>query len=260
MVSLSDVQDAKVKNVSGSTITIQGKVLEHNEEYALLNEEKGRWGDNPDFVGMVGSGTLQILSEKYSTVFSVDEAIDAIDFVLNREKVLGDTYVTVTSGAGKVNIATDDEGLETNVIPDPLDGVGKLYKLSFEYNGTAQNRWLNSSHNNPSNETPHVVPARSALIAITFSNINDELDTGVEVHAAAEGSGASDTLKLDWPLTDVRVARKTDLGSIIFEAGDKVGVFLDDHGTSTRNPEVTLYLQIIESALEDGSEQYSGSF
>jgi hypothetical protein len=68
-------------------------------------------------------------------------------------------------------------------------------------------------------------------------------------------------LKFTWPLRAFRTARKTDFDTdIIFEAGEKIGVYLRDQGVNPDRNVFTMYLQVMENNYEEVKDAYTDEF
>ena len=139
--------------------------------------------------------------------------------------------------------------------------VDTMYQLSFIRNGSGQNKWLHVAINLPSNETFNIIPFKSRLKCITFSNSKSGVDTDVEIWKSSLNNGPNESQIFNWQLRDVRIARTSNFPSTItFDPGDKVAIFLDDEGTNSNDIIVTLYLQILEENNSENTENFSGTF
>ena len=64
-----------------------------------------------------------------------------------------------------------------------------------------------------------------------------------------------------WELRDFRAARKSNFDSpIIFEAGERVGLYCKDMGVNADNIVVTVYLLIIEQTESEFVDSWTGKF
>ena len=210
----------------------------------------------------VSGSDLFILTRTVPNNNYYDVPISLWDHVLSDDDLLG----LISSGDVLVNDGTSDltssEGLThlrkfqiTNSVVDTM------YQLNFIKNGSSQNRFLHVAVNLPSNTTFNIIPFKSELKCITFSNANSGVDTDVEIWKSALNNGPNETQVFNWQLRDVRIARTSNFSSpITFEPGDKVAVFLDDEGTNSNNAMVTLYLQILEENSNEDIENFSGTF
>lgn len=165
-------------------------------------------------------------------------------------------YILTADGSGGWSVVQNSGGSSmTNI----------THQMAFVQTGaSSSNYWFDYYADNiPSDDTHGIMPWKSKLIGISFTNQYSGVDGSVKVYAAAEGDAASPTTKmLEWLLTNVRVARKTNFSpDIIFDAGDKVGVFWSDRGTNPDNSVIILYFQATSDAVnEESSENYSGDF
>jgi hypothetical protein len=141
--------------------------------------------------------------------------------------------------------------------------VGSLHQMVFNEYGTAQNEWLEYYGDSKySNNSHGIMPFQSKLVAITWSCKTADADVEISVYSTPEGGGVSPkTLDLQWSLVNKRVARKTNFGSdIIFDAGDKVAIYVRDTGTNPQSVTVVLYFEILTINSEENGENFSGSY
>lgn len=54
----------RIKNVSGSTLTLQGKTLKDSESYDISPTEEFRWRTNDEVLKAIGSGKVEVHSDK----------------------------------------------------------------------------------------------------------------------------------------------------------------------------------------------------
>lgn len=154
------------------------------------------------------------------------------------------------------DVVVGTEPVEDPTNPDSVrdDMIGSMYQFYFGDEAKVKNKWLNlcSTWGTSSDASPAIIPWKSRLVGITFSNKKRDVDCNVDVFAGMEdGNGYTDRHILSWELRDVRAARKTDItDNIIFEAGEKVGVFLADKGGDPERPVVTLYFHIMADTKE----------
>jgi hypothetical protein len=165
---------------------------------------------------------------------------------------------------GQILVADGEGGwtVEDNSAGSGLGGM--THQLAFVKNGSAKNTWLSLYENGiSSNVSPAIMPWKSKLIGISFTNKKDNADPTIKIYIADEGDGNSPLTKMfEWDLTSARVARKTNFTSdIIFDAGDKIGVFIADEGGDAQDPVVVLYFRVEDDAInEESTENYSDNF
>ncbi len=141
--------------------------------------------------------------------------------------------------------------------------VGSIHQMVFNEYSTAQNEWLEYYGDSKfSNQSHGVMPFRSKLVAITWSCKTSGADGEINVYSTPEGGGVSPkTLDFQWTLTNKRTARKTNFASdIIFDAGDKIGIYFRDIGTNPQNVSVVLYFEILTTNTEESGENFSGNY
>lgn len=161
--------------------------------------------------------------------------------------------------AHRVNSSGEEVSLEDT---GSNDVTGSLYQLTFARTGSANNKFLGHESNGfDSNKVFAIIPFKSKLASITFSNRRSGVDTDVEVHVvdANATKGCSPSTKVfTWDLDNVRLAHKSDFASsIVFDQGDKVAIFLKDKGTNPDYATVTIYLQVTDNTTGNNSENFS---
>ena len=68
-------------------------------------------------------------------------------------------------------------------------------------------------------------------------------------------------LDFEWQIRNARTARKTNFATdIIFDAGDKIGIYVADQGTDLSSVTVTLYFAVIDDTEGEVIDNYSGNF
>lgn len=140
---------------------------------------------------------------------------------------------------------------------------GLIHQMQFHEASSVSNEWLEfGTAGIYSNSVWGIMPFKSKLIALTYSNKVSGADCRLKFYSTPEGGGASPrTMDVDWTLTNVRCARKTNFGTdIIYEAGDKIGVYHVDQGTNSDDVVVMMYFQIIEDNDEEVKQNFSGNF
>lgn len=165
---------------------------------------------------------------------------------------------------GNVTVADEGSGKATVSVGGDKGFLGGIYQLVFvKESSDVSNTWLShygdsSMH---SSETFGVIPWKSKIIGLSFSNRDNDCDTDVKIYSTPEGGGVSPkTLEYLWDLRNCRVARKTNfLSDIILDAGDHIGVYLKDQGINPDYVVFVMYLQIIEETFEENVESFSGS-
>jgi hypothetical protein len=165
---------------------------------------------------------------------------------------------------GKILVANGEGGwtVEDNHAESSISHI--THQMAFTKNGSITNAWMSYYENSiPSNNVHGIVPWKSKLIGITFSNTYSSRDVDIKVYVAGDGDGNSPLTKaLEWQLRNVRVAYKTDFSpDILFDAGDKVAIFMSDQGSNPHDPVIVLHFQVTTDATTgSGSEDYSNGF
>lgn len=210
-------------------------------------------------IDVIGKGEVNVTVEGQNIVVSgtpheIDTDIDTVS-----DAIIGAGTVTVTSGTN------------TTTISGSTALTGILHQLVFcksegeITNDLFLNHYGDGRAGSPSNESPAVMPWKSKLVGLTYTNKVAGTRVHIEIQSVADGSGNSPVLlDFDWLLdtVGVRTARKTNFTTdIIFDAGDKISVFLDLKvgGSNPENVIVVMHLEIIEETFEESSENFSGN-
>lgn len=163
-----------------------------------------------------------------------------------------------------MNAAGHPEQLQPgDSIEVPSGMTGQLYQLVFSEEGTARDVW--ASHYGDggmeSNETPALVPWKSKVVGLTYTNKNNSSDLDIQIYSVAWTDNNSPTnLDFTWDINNARNCRKTTFSTdIIFDAGDKLSVYFDDKGTDAKQVVFIIYLQVLEDNTDDECRTYSGN-
>lgn len=173
---------------------------------------------------------------------------------------IGSRYYQTNSDAYKKTGSGDTAPNWTLITETTGGGTDTLISLEFFRDSDSSDYWMSRGDNSTrSNQVPFVSPWDLELVGLAFSNEEDNVDVDVELYSVNEGDGSSPkVLEFTWSLVDVRVARKTNFsGSVIIEAGDKLGIFLKDTGKNPDEPVLNTFWKIISTATSESSENYS---
>jgi hypothetical protein len=180
------------------------------------------------------------------------------------DEVIAQGLSSGSANEGQIMVADGNGGwnVEDN---SPGSSVAAItHQMAFTRNGTFNNSYMSYyEHCISSNQSPAIVPWKSKLIGISFTNRNYSIDVDVEVLKADANNGTSPLTKvLDWELRDVRVASKTSFESnIVFNTGDKIAIYVRDKGTNPHDGVVVLYLQVAADATNgEYYENFYGYF
>ncbi len=206
-----------------------------------------------------------IVAEGDNIVVTSGEVNQTLVFTVGTSSnVVSDALV----GAGNVTIVS---GTDTITVSGGTGLTGALHQIAFMkgkddiMNDLFLNTYGDGMDGSPSNDSPAVMPWKSKLVGLTYTNKTAGTKVHIEIQSTADGTGNSPVLMdFDWLLdtVGVRTARKTDfVTDIIFDAGDKISVFLDLRPGSSRprNVIVILYFEIVEATFEESSENFSGN-
>ena len=130
------------------------------------------------------------------------------------------------------------------------EALGAVFVLPFSTDGILQNSWMDFTGNNIlTDQTPSVMAFKSKLIALTFSNDSPTVGLDFEIYRVPETVEPSVTqdLMFTWSITNSRTGRRSNFATdIIFEAGDKIGLYARKIGDTGRNVIVSMFMQVLE--------------
>jgi hypothetical protein len=259
----------KIKNITQTTQTWEGRVLAPDEELDIIEANISEPASLDYFIQMVQQGKASLDVGNGVTYSIANGNVEGAERLLNGVVRLQRNGTTVIGQAETLNFTGNTSltigtsgNVDIDVIPNTLTMV--THQMTFIEDGTLKDEWLKLYDKGiPSNQTPGIIPWKSRLVGITFSNKKDNKDVEFKFYVTPEGGGDSPlTNMFVWSLNDVRVARKANFPiDVIFESGDKVAVFAKSTGNDPQDVILTMYFQGVEDADDtDGSENYSGEF
>lgn len=190
--------------------------------------------------------------------------VDILGSDIEKDDVSVITDVNILNFEGNVSVVDETNGKVTIAVGGTNSLVGGLHQMTFlDDDSGVKEKWLGYYEDGiASSEINGIMPWKSKLVGITFSNRDTGIDQDVKIYSTPEGGGYTPkTLDFSWTLSNIRIARKTDfVTDIIFDVGDKIAVFLKDTGTDANRPVIKLYFQIIDGTTSSGSENNSGNF
>lgn len=128
-----------------------------------------------------------------------------------------------------------------------LSSVGSIVPMSFQRNGTAKNRWLDTAHGIDSYECPQSVPFACRLVGITAVNRKSSADYVIRVYCEpVNTSGFSEVESLH--VSNSRSKTKTNLTEINISAGSAFAVYIQDAGADPQDIFVTLYFKVTSNS------------
>lgn len=146
--------------------------------------------------------------------------------------------------------------------PNELTNI--THQLTFIKDGELEDEWMKLGDSGiASNQSPAVMPWKSRLVGMTFTNKYSSREADIKIYTVPEGDGKSPlTKQFVWEVRDCRTACLTNLtASIIFDECDKVAVFSSDRGSNPSDVVVHLYFRVLSNATTGSfSEDYSGDF
>lgn len=287
-----------VTNNSGATADFVRQRLSDGESFEISDRDLNLWRDDPTVSGLIGSGAL-LVNDGFTTLSSGTTALD--HFFDAFPAIEAGPFVNVTKVSGKIVIEADAQELTTTVInpgvsnyvaseagtqvisdalaasasgiaaiqqalqnSPPVGQAGSVFQIPFSYEGNnSKDRWLCTGGDTgiTSDKSPAVMPFDCKIIAMTFTNRENDADTDLEIYSVLEANTNEKEIEFIWALRDCRAARKSNFSpEITFNAGDRVAVYLKDRGSDPDYPVLTLYLQITSNNNEEVIRGFSGNF
>jgi len=207
---------------------------------------------------IVNNGTMDLNAEeglRYLSL-SIKPSIELNGVSVSR-------YIKTINCIGNIDVEDDGNGVVTLKSGGGISSLGGIHQLVALNKGTKQNKWTCIyGTKGASNEIHPPMPWKSQLVGLVFYNKERGADVDIEIYVAPEGGGSTPVTQVfKWELDNARVARKTNFSTpIIFDAGDKVGVYFKDAGKNPKDSRCILYFKIIEETEEESKENYSGNF
>lgn len=155
-------------------------------------------------------------------------------FVFMETAAGGGSFVTKTIGLSELDVQ-----------------VSSSYSATFHNPGVTSNKWLSEGFKeDPSCNSPYIVPWTSRLAGISFSNSKNNVKTEVRIYSMLPESTITQR-DMTWTLNAVRSGKKTDL-SMEYLAGAKLGIYLSNiGGPKPVDPIVTLFFRTTSNVVAD---------
>ena len=144
------------------------------------------------------------------------------------------------------------------LVNDITNGLN-IFQVNLSYNGNIYNKWIGTEQGITSDETPFIVPWKSRIIGIGYSNKEHDSNIDLQIFKADKNAGEVNTLMFQWDIRNSRTGYKTDIPSTaLCEAGDKIGVFLKKfNNDKPKNVSIILYFQIeADTTLSQFTESF----
>jgi len=257
MVSINRSRRVTIKNTSGSVLTVKGKQLQINEEYTLATDEIDRFADDENFIGLVTSGTLQVLDTTTGEPFSTT-ASGNVDFVVSRDGVktitvetsTTDPDVTITganvtlSGLGGIALNTIEAAAVVTVSGEPLPTTSgqaidenfltiNRVRIGFGKNGNIDGAYMRVE-GVASNNTGHVMIRPAQLTGIAGYYDGGAAKKDFKIRKNGDNTNlASFTMQRQVAFVDESFPVPLD-----FDSGDRVQVFVAASGNVIQDPNV----------------------
>ena len=257
-----------VKNNTASIKTWVGLPVTPNGYREIETVELESFQKDEEFLNAVIAGEAIMARDDSGTNDIADTAM-GLRFLLERLLISGGEEiegVETIDFTGLVDVIIDDSDSSASInigSLGPGSALNTQHQMSFTEKSSAKDEWLslNSTELKTSNEAPAIMPWRSQLLAITFTNEKNSVDTDVELWKGDEESGNAATKMHTWEVRDCRVGRLTAFASpITFEAGDKLAVFVRKQGTYPKDVAITYYFKVLADNNEDIQKTYTGDF
>lgn len=133
------------------------------------------------------------------------------------------------------------------------ESSNSIFQLDFFGPWWVGNQWLDVVGRSLStDEVKAMVPWKSKLIAIGYSNKHDWAEFDIEVHKLGiDGKPGTDEEKIyTWEVRNPRRGTKTDLPDLTVNAGDGISIFIADQGKNADSLVVSLYFEILDKTTQ----------
>lgn len=140
--------------------------------------------------------------------------------------------------------------------------LGSVSTLVYTELAVASNEWLDYQANSVNSDQTHaILPYSGKLFAVTAANETIGKETNLEIQKSAAGAGTTTTRVAVFQCRAFRTVRFANFTPIAFNAGDKIGVYVDTTGLASppSNFIVTLYFQVTAYTGSNTKENYSGN-
>lgn len=253
--------------ISGDTLTISTTGTPDQNLWETITADSGSTTANTttDTLNILGTSSEIITSVVSDTMFI---GIDDNAVLPGTESVTLPTGTTAqrpgTPIAGMLrfnttlNCTEEYDGTDWTCFRTEDTLVGGLYQMIFTVNGNISNAWMDQGGDNIlSNKSFAICLAQSKVIAFTFTNSKIDVDVDLQMHSTPEGIDPTVQQDLDftWSLRAVRSARKSNFATdVIFEAGDKIGVFSENPALGGKNPFDAVFIVFLQYLAENNEE------
>jgi len=257
----------------GFTVPLLGQITISRAQYDLFAIEDALNEINPYLI----SGSLVV--NDGITDLNADEGYRFLEIpnrpIVEEDGVIKVRYPDKWNFKGNVNVTENPTGtVEVSILEDDDDFVGQLWGLAFTQTGTTSDKWLRTiADDHPSDQVSFRMPFGVKLVALNFSNKNNDTRFYLQIFKALSNQGNNDVLIYELNHNNLSLRSRnftyrtgnnsnvSELTDITFNAGDKIGVYLKK-GISKQpsDPLVHLWFRITDSSKIDTLENYNGDF
>lgn len=243
-----------VKNLTQNVITVAGIKIQPDSFYQLTGYDDFRFGLNKKLESQIDNDIV-LASKDGSTLLTKEQSKNLLLKINSSEGTYFDDNDAPFS-------ATNAQEAIMAALSSPL---GALFSIEFKNNGTASNTWLNIGEApTTSDEVPFIVPFKSRLVGVTFSNERNNVDIDIRINISKYGEGNTNNRTIIKQIRNMRTFQFSDFNDsssdLVFDAGDKIGVFMADQGQNPNDPVVHLYFKVIEEETLQRSENHASAF
>ena len=274
-ITLDSVIAAHVCSVIGGglipPVVVNGEEVYEGDGLTLKQDDTILMG-NVDTINLTGNGITSVTTSTSANLINTatiniskpslpenqiwigDATNNAVPTIV--EPTTLTTLTNINAIAGDTLVFNGTTWVQSNLI-------GMSHQLVFGDAGTVSDEWLDAyGDNKTSNKTTAVIPFNSKLVGITFSNYKTNVGADILIYSTQNGGGNSPKdLKYTWTINNKRTAFKTSFATdVLFNAGEKLGIYFNKTNKSGQNVNVILYFMVIDDTVADDGENWSGYY
>lgn len=255
-----------LKNLTASDISLEdiGEIIVPASSTLFIDPiDYLKWARSEDVVDALTDRSLSLLEDGVE-VFGQD-AVRMLTKLFNLKlsqstilagqpiselNLIGDYTVNISNGVATINFA-----------PETNEGKGSLLQPVFLGEGIInQDRFLTYTDTdlNHSDIIFYVVPYDCKLVGGSYSNYKEDSDCNIEVYKSLKNEYDNKTLEYTFEVRDARLFLKTDItDGPVFNAGDKISVYLTRQGAKPDDVAMNLYLLITNRNGYENTESFT---
>jgi hypothetical protein len=254
-----------IKNISSITQQVFGIELNPGDVYTIPSARFLRLADDiriqDKIYNLISSGAVAVGDG--SVFFNISEGLDWAQRLSPYSSVAlsGGSVVSDSESLDfRGNVAVEKSGKVSIIRIGSESNIGSIYSVRFSKNGSGNNKILDGNSDNIEGDgTPTIIPFTSKLVAFTFSNDNNSVDTDIQLWKSNRNQGTSTSAVTEFPLRNARTYIKNNIiGLPLFYAGDKIVLYAEDMGKNPLDLEVVLYFKVYSDEAVEILENFSG--